>query len=306
MSPLNAIYLFMQKRNALGRGLDSLISTADIRTDGSSAISEISVDLINPNPSQPRTSFSEEALEELAVSIKELGVIQPLSLRMNDDGSYQIIAGERRWRAAKMAGLAFVPAYVRTASDSEVTEMALIENIQREDLNAIEVALAFRNLIDTYHLTQDRLSERIGKKRSTIANHLRLLKLPAEIQLGLRDHKLDMGHARALLSVAEPQKQLKLYNMIVTEGLSVRRVEELARAMEEEDDQEKKPAKTTADRKADESTSSLQAALSEMFPTPVKLVRRQDGKGSITLKFASDEELRAIVELLETIKKPEV
>lgn len=200
------------RRNALGRGLDSLISVGDVQTAGSSAINEIEVSLIHPNPSQPRTNFDAEALGELAASIRELGVIQPLSLRSMPDGSYQIIAGERRWRAAKMAGLLSVPAYVRTASDSEVTEMALIENIQREDLNAIEVALAFRKLIDTYSLTQDRLSERLGKKRATIANHLRLLKLPAEIQLGLRDRKIDMGHARALLAVDDTKTRLRLYN----------------------------------------------------------------------------------------------
>ena len=217
------------RRNALGRGLDSLISVGDVQTAGSSAINEIEVSLIHPNPSQPRTNFDAEALGELAASIRELGVIQPLSLRSMPDGSYQIIAGERRWRAAKMAGLLSVPAYVRTASDSEVTEMALIENIQREDLNAIEVALAFRKLIDTYSLTQDRLSERLGKKRATIANHLRLLKLPAEIQLGLRDRKIDMGHARALLAVDDTKTRLRLYNRIIEQGLSVRRVEQLAR-----------------------------------------------------------------------------
>ncbi|MDE6793904.1 MAG: ParB/RepB/Spo0J family partition protein, partial [Muribaculaceae bacterium] len=220
------------KRNALGRGLDSLISSMnEIQTGGSSAINEIELDLISPNPEQPRRIFKEETIEELANSIRELGIVQPLSLRDNGNGTYQIIAGERRWRAARIAGLNTVPAYVRTASDAEVTEMALIENIQREDLNAIEVALAFRKLIDTYNLTQDRLSERIGKKRTTIANHLRLLKLPAEIQLGLRDRKLDMGHARALLSVTDPKEQLNLYNQILKEGLSVRRVEELARQL---------------------------------------------------------------------------
>ena len=223
------------RRNALGRGLDSLISVGDVQTAGSSAINEIEVSLIHPNPSQPRTNFDAEALGELAASIRELGVIQPLSLRSMPDGSYQIIAGERRWRAAKMAGLLSVPAYVRTASDSEVTEMALIENIQREDLNAIEVALAFRKLIDTYSLTQDRLSERLGKKRATIANHLRLLKLPAEIQLGLRDRKIDMGHARALLAVDDTKTRLRLYNRIIEQGLSVRRVEQLARQYAEGD-----------------------------------------------------------------------
>ena len=154
----------MAKRNALGRGLDSLISLGDIRTDGSSAISDIEISRISPNPDQPRRTFDEESLEELAASIRELGVVQPLTLRLSDDGDYQIIAGERRWRAAKIAGLHSVPAYVRTVSDSEMTEMALIENIQREDLNAIEVALGFKKLIDSYNLTQERLSERLGKK----------------------------------------------------------------------------------------------------------------------------------------------
>lgn len=287
------------KRNALGRGLDSLISMGDIQTGGSSAINEIEVELIYPNPDQPRRSFDEETLEELASSIRELGVIQPLSLRDAGDGTYQIIAGERRWRAAKLAGLASVPAYVRTASDSEVTEMALIENIQREDLNAIEVALAFRKLIDTYNLTQDRLSERLGKKRATIANHLRLLKLPAEIQLGLRDHKLDMGHARALLSVTDPKQQLKLYNLILKEGLSVRRVEELARAM---DDDVPEVAKKRENDNDNGRFDTFAKEISTYFSTPVKFARKADGKGTITLKFTSDEELQKIVDLFGKMK----
>ena len=220
----------MHNRKALGRGLDSLIpSLGDINPQGSSSISDIEISRIVPNPDQPRRTFDEESLDELAASIRELGVVQPLTLRLADDGNYQIIAGERRWRAASRAGLLSVPAYVRTASDSEMTEMALIENIQREDLNAIEVALGFKKLIDTYNLTQERLSERLGKKRATIANHLRLLRLPAEIQLGLRDRKLDMGHARAILAVEDPKIQLRIYKRILKEGLSVRAVEELAR-----------------------------------------------------------------------------
>lgn len=283
----------------MGRGLDSLISMNDIQTDGSSAINEIEIDLISPNPEQPRRTFDEETLAELAASIRELGVIQPLSLRDAGDGTYQIIAGERRWRAAKLAGLSTLPAYVRTASDSEVTEMALIENIQREDLNAIEVALAFRKLIDTYDLTQDRLSERLGKKRATIANHLRLLKLPAEIQLGLRDRKLDMGHARALLSVADPKEQLKLYNLILKEGLSVRRVEELARMMATPDERE---TPTRARGNDFGAFSDFANSLSDISPTPVKFARKADGNGSITFKFTSDEELRKLVELFERMK----
>lgn len=287
------------RRNALGRGLDSLLSISEVQTAGSSAINEIEVALIEPNPSQPRTNFDAEALEELAASIRELGVIQPLSLRSLSDGRYQIIAGERRWRAARLAGLATVPAYVRTASDSEVTEMALIENIQREDLNAIEVALAFRKLIDTYSLTQDRLSERLGKKRATIANHLRLLKLPAEIQLGLRDRKIDMGHARALLSVPDAKLQLKLYNRILAQGLSVRRVEELARQAAEGPDapQQKKASDDNG------MYDAFRKELANYFPTPVKFVRSASGKGSITLKFDNDDQLQRLVELFEKIRK---
>ncbi len=287
------------KRNALGRGLDSLISMTDIQTGGSSAINEIDVELINPNPDQPRRTFDEETLEELAASVRELGIVQPLSLRDAGDGTYQIIAGERRWRAAKMADLKTVPAYVRTASDSEVTEMALIENIQREDLNAIEVALGFRKLLDSYGLTQERLSERLGKKRATIANHLRLLKLPAEIQLGLRDHKIDMGHAKALLAVADPKAQLSLYDRIIKEDLSVRKVEEMVKAMAEDYIEVPKQEKIPVDNSRYEGFAK---ALNDYFPTPVKFSRKADGKGSITLKFTSDEELQQLMQFFEKMK----
>lgn len=279
------------KRNALGRGLDTLISARDIQTGGSSAINEIKIEDIKPNPNQPRRTFDEETLGELASSISELGVVQPLSVRDMGDGTYQIIAGERRWRAAGIAGLKSVPAYVRSASDSEVTEMALIENIQREDLNAIEVALAFKNLIDTYNLTQERLSERLGKKRATIANHLRLLKLPAEIQLGLRDHKLDMGHARALLSVENPLHQLQLYNRILKDGLSVRKVEELAKKLTDE------TVKADNINKKDD-FSELQKILSGKLGRNVKITRKSDGKGSVTINFSNEEELNSLIDFL--------
>lgn len=285
------------KRNALGRGLDSLISISDIQTGGSSAINEIRIEDIKPNPNQPRRTFDEETLGELAASIKELGVVQPLSVRDMGDGTYQIIAGERRWRAAGLAGLNSVPAYVRSASDSEVTEMALIENIQREDLNAVEVALGFKKLIDVYHLTQERLSERLGKKRSTVTNHLRLLKLPAEIQLGLRDRKLDMGHARALLSVDDPKKQLKLYKKILKEGLSVRRVEQLAREAMLEEDNELLSRETFS--KADE--SALNKRLSEYLAIPARIKRSAGGKGTVTLTFKSEDELNALIRRLEKL-----
>ena len=294
------------KRKALGRGLGSLISMDTVQTSGSSEINDIEVALIAPNPEQPRTTFDEESLEELATSIRELGIIQPLSLRSMDDGTYQIIAGERRWRAAKMAGLDRVPAYVRTASDVEITEMALIENIQRQDLNAIEVALAFQKLMDQYGLTQDRLSERVGKKRATVANHLRLLRLPAEIQLGLRDGRIGMGHARALLAMEDPKHQLKVYKHILEEDLSVRRVEELAREIQSDVNAGKRPD-TTRKHAAGNAPRSHEydffaKELQGYVPTPVKFVYKADGKGSITLKFSNPDELAQLVQLFEKLK----
>ena len=287
------------KRNALGRGLDSLISMDDVQPSGSSAINEIAIDLIKPNPDQPRINFDEEALEELATSIRELGIIQPLTLRSAEAGTYMIISGERRYRAAKLAGLDTVPAYVRTANDSELTEMALIENIQREDLNAIEIALTFRKLIDQYNLTQERLSERIGKKRATIANFLRLLKLPAEVQLGLRDKAVDMGHARALLSVEKPTMQLKLYNEILKKGLSVRQVEQRAKEMNEEGSTEPKaPAKKVNNADYD----VLKQHLSKSFGVAVSFACNKDGKGKISFSFKNEEELERIIRIFDTLK----
>ena len=294
-----------QKRSALGRGLDSMFPAREIQTEGSTAINEIRVADIQPNPDQPRTIFDQEALEELSASIGELGIIQPLSLRLLPDGTYQIIAGERRWRAARMAGLQTVPAYVRTASDAELSEMALIENIQREDLNAIEVALALRKLIDTYSLTQERLAERLGKKRATIANHLRLLRLPAEIQLGLRDRRIDMGHARALLGVDDPKVQLRLYNMILREGASVRQVEEMARRSREQKAECGGPSaerpKAAARPQAD--YDAFRRELSAVFPVNVKFARRDDGRGSITLRFDNDDELQQLVALFDKLRR---
>jgi len=287
------------KRNALGRGLDSLISMDDVQPSGSSAINEIAIDLIKPNPDQPRINFDEEALEELATSIRELGIIQPLTLRSAEAGTYMIISGERRYRAAKLAGLDTVPAYVRTVNDSELTEMALIENIQREDLNAIEIALTFRKLIDQYNLTQERLSERIGKKRATIANFLRLLKLPAEVQLGLRDKAVDMGHARALLSVEKPTMQLKLYNEILKKGLSVRQVEQRAKEMNEEGSTEPKaPAKKVNNADYD----VLKQHLSKSFGVAVSFACNKDGKGKISFPFKNEEELERIIRIFDTLK----
>ena len=283
------------KRNALGRGLDSLISMDDVQPSGSSAINEIAIHLIKPNPDQPRTNFNEEALEELATSIREHGIIQPLTVRAADAGTYMIISGERRFRAAKLAGLESVPAYVRTANDSQITEMALIENIQREDLNAIEIALTFRKLIDQYELTQERLSERIGKKRATIANFLRLLKLPAEVQLGLRDKTVDMGHARALLSVEKPTQQLRLYNEILKKGLSVRQVEQRAKEINEESANGKGKSRSSE-------FDVLKKHLSKSFGVPVNMSCSANGKGKITFQFSNEAELERIIALFDTLK----
>lgn len=285
------------KRNALGRGLDSLISMDDVPARGSSAINEIELDQITANPDQPRTTFDADSLAELATSIKELGIIQPISLRKTGPDSYQIIAGERRYRAARMAGLKTVPAYIRAANDSELTEMALIENIQREDLNAIEIALTFKKLIDTCNLTQERLSERVGKKRATIANFLRLLKLPAEVQLGLRDKTVDMGHARALLSIDNPQTQLKVYSRILKEGLSVRKVEEIAKQIAQGIDPTPRKTMHTAGEYAE-----LQRHLSQTFNTNVRFRVGNDGAGQITFAFKDARQLQQLMATFDSMQ----
>ncbi|MBR5323917.1 MAG: ParB/RepB/Spo0J family partition protein [Muribaculaceae bacterium] len=287
----------MIKRSALGRGLDALITMDEVKTSGSSSINEINIDLIKPNPDQPRTEFDEEALIELSTSIKELGIIQPVSLRKMGDGSYQIIAGERRYRAAKLAGLKSMPAYVRTVEDETVMEMALIENIQREDLNAVEIALTFQKLIEQYNLTQEKLSERIGKKRTTIANYLRLLRLPAEIQLGLKNKVIDMGHARALLATDDASLQLKLYEEIKLNGYSVRKVEERVKEMGQETKTVEKPSK-----KSNPNYDTYSKELISLFKTRVKIVCDETGKGKISIPFKNEKEFERIKELLNKIE----
>ncbi len=271
----------MKKMTGLGRGLDALIDT-QIATSGSSSINEVELSLIYANPDQPRRTFDEEALHELADSIREHGVISPITLRKNDDGTFMIIAGERRFRAAKIAGLDAIPAYIRTAKDEQVMEWALIENIQREDLDAIEIALAYQRLMDDYDLTQERMSERVGKKRATIANYLRLLKLPAEIQLGIKEKRLEMGHARAILGAKSTEEQLALYKRILKEGLSVRRVEELASGTN------RSRRKTTIP--AADSHHEAQEALGQKLGTKVRITDR-----AITIVFASEEQLQDII-----------
>lgn len=288
----------LPKRPALGRGLDSLISMDDVPARGTTAISDIPLQQIKPNPDQPRRTFDEDALAELAISLREHGIIQPLSLRKVGPDSYQIIAGERRYRAAHLAGLTSVPAYIRTANDVELTEMALIENIQREDLNAIEIALTYRKLIDQYSLTQEQLSTRIGKKRATIANFLRLLRLPAEVQLGLRDRRVDMGHARALLTIDDPSLQLKLYTQILEQGLSVRRVEELAKAYSNKTTPQKQPSSQPMTRDFD----LLKQHLSSAFNTPVQFSCNARGQGKIAFTFKNEDELEQLIAIFDTIK----
>ncbi len=290
----------LNKRSALGRGLDALISMDDIATSGTSSIHEIELSKIVPNPDQPRREFDAVALEELATSIRELGIIQPVSLRQVEGGNYQIIAGERRYRAAQMAGLETVPAYVRTVEDETLMEMALIENIQREDLNSIEIALAFQKLIELYQLTQERLSERVGKNRATIANYLRLLKLPAEVQIGLRDKRIDMGHARALLSVADPVLQLELYERILAEGLSVRQVEELAKAFASGSAVARKKAQKKVQIRQEYNV--LKAHLSDFFQAKVQFTCDEKGKGKISIPFKSEEDLERIIGLFDQLK----
>lgn len=282
----------------LGRGLGALIDTDSISTAGSSSINEVELELIFANPNQPRSFFDEESLTELATSIRELGVISPITLRQNENGTYQIIAGERRFRASKLIGMKTIPAYVKTAEDEQVMEMALIENIQREDLNAIEIALTFYRLMEEYKLTQERLSARVGKKRTTIANYLRLLRLPAEIQMGIKDKKIDMGHARAILGINDPSAQLKLYERILKNEYSVRKVEEMVRQFIETGSFEVKSSNPVV--KLGE-FGELKNRLTDLFGTKVNLSCQPDGKGKISIPFASDEELTRIMELLDKI-----
>lgn len=292
------------KRSALGRGLDALITMDDLKTGGSSSISEIELSKIQPNPDQPRSIFEQETLEELATSIRSLGIIQPITLKETGNEKYMIISGERRYRASLLAGLDRIPAYIKTAADENVVEMALIENIQREDLNSIEIALAYQKLIDSYELTQEQLSERVGKKRATIANYLRLLKLPAEIQVGLKDKKIDMGHARALIPVEDPEVQLALYEQILAEGLSVRNVEEIVRggAIAAALEQAKKEKSSERKPRIPEEFNLLKEHLSSFFKTKVQLACNEKGKGKITIPFASEDELERLIALLDKLK----
>ncbi|MBV8390243.1 MAG: ParB/RepB/Spo0J family partition protein [Mucilaginibacter sp.] len=296
-----------EKRNALGRGLGALLNdsvsvlpnkneigtSSDVNPMGS--VNEIKIAEIEVNPFQPRTDFDQEALAELADSIKLQGLIQPITVRKVSAHKFQLISGERRLRASKLAGLTQIPAYVRTANDQQMLEMALIENIQRENLNAIEVALSFQRMIDECSLKQEELGERVSKNRSTVTNYLRLLKLPPTIQASIRDNQISMGHAKALISVADPAKQLYIHQQIIQQELSVRRVEEMVR------DMQKPPVKKEGKQPEPLSfqVQKIQDELASKFSTNVKLKLNSQGKGSIEIPFLSEDDLNRILEMLD-------
>ena len=275
------------KTNALGRGLDALISTETVSTQGSSTINEVPIEQIEANPNQPRREFDQIALEELANSIKQLGLVQPITLRQLDESKFQIIAGERRWRASQLAGLTAIPAYIRTIKDENVMELALVENIQREDLNAIEIALAYEHLQEKSGMTQERVAERVGKSRAAVANYLRLLKLPAQVQMALQKKEIDMGHARALLSLNSPSQQIKLFHEIQKNAFSVRKVEELCQQLNNGEDIQTAKKKIAAKSKLPEEFNILKKRLSNFFNTKVQMTYGAKGKGKISIPFAS-------------------
>lgn len=291
------------KNNALGRGLDALISTESVRTQGSSTINEISLDQIEPNPNQPRREFEEEGLEELAESIRSIGIIQPITLRQITENKFQIIAGERRWRASQLAGLKAIPAYIRTISDENVMEMALVENIQRQDLNAIEIALAYEHLLENDGMTQEKISERVGKSRAAIANYLRLLKLPAQVQMALQKKEIDMGHCRALLALDSPSMQIKLFKEIQKNGYSVRKVEDMVQKLKNGENVESGNKKLISKPQMPEEYAILKNRLSNFLKTKVQFTCSPKGKGKISIPFANEEELEHIINLFDQLKQ---
>lgn len=291
------------KRSALGKGLGALLQGADTgkeNTGEPGSISMIQISDIEANPFNPRTNFEKQALEELSQSISIHGIIQPLTVRKVGQDKYQLISGERRFRASQLAGLTEVPAYVRVANDQTMLEMALVENIQREDLNAIEVALSYQRLIDECSLTQDQLSQKVAKSRSSITNFLRLLRLPAEVQAGVRDNQISMGHARALVSAGDEATQISIYEQVVAHGLSVRDTEALVKgelspvAAEEE----KTSVKNTQLHTISDPQFVFKEHLSDRLATKVDIKKAANGSGSIVLKFSSENDLNRIIELL--------
>jgi ParB family transcriptional regulator, chromosome partitioning protein len=295
----------MSKKKALGRGLNALLSDSEkderlesdlpiVHPSPSGSISEIPVGQIEVNPFQPRTHFDQDALLELAESIKVHGIIQPITVRRMSRDQYQLISGERRYQASRLAGLETIPAYVRSADDQQMLEMSLIENIQRENLNAIEIALSYQRLISECNLSQEQLGGRVGKNRATVTNYLRLLKLPPDIQIAVRDNRITMGHARAIINVENPEQQLMIFKKILAEDLSVRKVEELVRGLAGEVEKTKPATPSTANREI----SNLQSQLSSHFGT--RVVVKSDGKkGEIKIPFLSVEDLNRILDILK-------
>ena len=285
--------------SAAGRGLSALISTENVQTSGSSTISEIALTDIERNPNQPRRDFDEDALQELANSIREIGIVQPITLRQISENRYQIIAGERRWRASQIAGLSSIPAYIRTINDENVMEMALVENIQREDLNAVEIALAYQHLLDNPGMTQEKIADRVGKKRTTVANFLRLLKLPAPVQMALQKKEIDMGHARALLSLDNPQLQIKVFREILKNSYSVRKVEEICQQLKNGEGIELGKKKFNGESSLSEYFENARVHLSQVTGQNVKITCNASGKGKLSIPFASEEELQRILDLIQ-------
>ena len=286
-----------------GRGLDALIDTSDVKTQGSSNLNEIPIEQIEPNPDQPRREFDPTAMKELAASIQNMGIIAPITLRQVAPDRYQIIAGERRWRASQMAGLKTIPAYIRTVEDENVMELALVENIQREDLNAIEIALAYEHLAETTGMTQEKISERVGKSRTAVTNYMRLLKLPAQIQMALKDHEIDMGHARALLSIDSPSMQLKLFREVQKNQYSVRKVEEMVQLLKSGEDVQTAHKKITSKAQLPEEFNILKKRLSDLFQAKVQMTCSPQGKGKISITFANEEELERIMNAIDHLRE---
>ena len=285
-----------------GRGLDALIDTTGVRTQGSSTINEIAISQIEANPNQPRREFAPEALQELANSISQLGIVQPITLRKIADDRYQIIAGERRWRASQLAGLTSIPAYIKTIDDENVMEMALVENIQREDLNSIEIALAYQKLMEKSGMTQEKVSERVGKSRSAVTNYLRLLKLPAQVQMALQKKDIDMGHARALLALDSPSLQIKVFKEIQKNGYPVRKVEEMVQLLKSGEDVDAGKKKIAARKQMPSEFNVLKDRLSEFFQTKVQMNCSSKGKGKISIAFNSEDELERIINMFDKLK----
>ena len=292
------------QKQALGRGLSALLRDPDNDIKSASDknadkvvgnVLELDLDSIEVNPFQPRSNFNEEALLELSTSIRELGIIQPITVRKTDFNKYQLVSGERRYRASKLAGLETIPAYIRIANDQESLEMALVENIQRQDLDPIEIALSYQRLIDEIQLTQERLSERVGKKRSTIANYLRLLKLDPIIQTGIRDGFMSMGHGRALINIDDKDVQLDIYEKIVGKNLSVRETERIVKELQ---GGEKSTPTTNTSSKSPEFAVQSKKQLTDFLGSPVVVNATEKGNGKITISFASKAELERIQKLI--------